>query len=95
MMVKTNFGTVISREIASLGDIPLIVLRYGKPQPMMTTPEVAQLLEETFVQLQNEMAALSTRGKVVVAEQSGHIIQLEQPALVIEAVREVLAEVRN
>jgi hypothetical protein len=82
-------------QITSLGDIPLIVLRHGKTQPVMTTPEVAQLLEETFVQLQNEMAALSTRGKVVVADQSGHLIQLEQPDLVIEAVREVVAEVRN
>lgn len=81
-------------QITSLGDIPLIVLRHGKSQPMMTTPEVAQLLEQTFVHLQNEMAALSTRGKVVVAEQSGHVIQLEQSALVIEAIQQVLAEVR-
>lgn len=82
-------------QITSLGDIPLIVLRHGKSQPMMTTPEVAQLLEQTFAQLQSEMAALSTRGKVVVAEQSGHVIQLEQPDLVIEAIRDVLGDVHN
>lgn len=82
-------------QITSLGDIPLIVLRHGKTQPMMATAEVAQLLEETFVQLQNEMAALSSNGRVVVAEQSGHVIHIEQPGLVIEAVQQVLAEVRN
>jgi pimeloyl-ACP methyl ester carboxylesterase len=82
-------------QITSLGDIPLIVLRHGQTQPMMATAEVAQLLEETFVQLQNEMAALSSNGRVVVAEQSGHVIHIEQPDLVIEAVQQVLAEVRN
>lgn len=82
-------------QITNLGDIPLIVLRHGQNQPMMTTHEVAQLLEETFAQLQSELAALSTNGKVVVAEQSGHVIQLEQPELVIEAIQQVLADVRH
>jgi len=61
---------------------------------MMTTPEVAQLLEETFAQLQHDMAALSPTGKVVVAEQSGHAIHLEQPELIVEAIKQVLAKVR-
>jgi pimeloyl-ACP methyl ester carboxylesterase len=81
-------------QITSLGDIPLLVLRHGQPQPMMTTPEVAQLLEETFAQLQHDMAALSSKGKVVVAEQSGHAIHLEQPGLVVDVIKQVLTEVR-
>jgi pimeloyl-ACP methyl ester carboxylesterase len=82
-------------QITSLGDIPLIVLRHGKAEPMMTTPEVAQLIEETFAKLQTDMAALSPKGRVVVAEQSGHIIHLEQPGLVIDAIQQVLAAVRS
>ena len=41
-------------------------------------------------ELPAELAALSPRGKRVVAEQSGHYIQVEQPKLVIEAIREVV-----
>jgi pimeloyl-ACP methyl ester carboxylesterase len=80
--------------ITSLGDIPLIVLRHGQEQPMMASPEVTAALEETFERLQQEMAALSNRGKLVVAAQSGHAIHLDQPALVVEAVREVVTAAR-
>jgi pimeloyl-ACP methyl ester carboxylesterase len=81
--------------ITTLGDIPLIVLRHGAEQPMMASPEVVQALEETFTRLQAEMAMLSSSGKLLVAEQSGHAIHLDQPDLVIEAVREVLTAVRT
>jgi pimeloyl-ACP methyl ester carboxylesterase len=36
-----------------------------------------------------ERAALSSKGKQIVAEQSGHFVQLDQPDLVIDAIREV------
>jgi pimeloyl-ACP methyl ester carboxylesterase len=77
--------------ITSLGNIPLIVLRHDQAQPMMASPEVTAALEETFTRLQQEMAALSSRGKLVVAKQSGHAIHLDQPALVVAAIREVVA----
>jgi pimeloyl-ACP methyl ester carboxylesterase len=76
--------------ITTLGDIPLIVLRHGAEQPMMASPEVVQALEDTFERLQVEMAALSSNGKLVVAERSGHAIHLDQPELVVAAIREVV-----
>ena len=36
---------------------------------------------------------LSTRGKLVIAERSGHHVQLDQPELVAQAVTEVLTAV--
>jgi hypothetical protein len=36
------------------------------------------------------MAASSTRGRLVIAEESTHTIQLDQPKLVIGAIREVV-----
>jgi hypothetical protein len=40
--------------------------------------------------LQEELAGLSTRGERRVAEQSGHLIQIEQPEIVIEAIRDMV-----
>jgi pimeloyl-ACP methyl ester carboxylesterase len=56
----------------------------------VTQADVAQY-EATWVVMQQELAALSPQGKLVVAERSGHDIHLEQPELVIGAIHEVLA----
>ena len=81
--------------IDTLGDLPLIVLRHGQPSPMMASPEVAQLLEETTLRLQEEVAGMSSRGTLAVVEDSGHLIHHEQPARVIQAIRDVLAMARQ
>jgi pimeloyl-ACP methyl ester carboxylesterase len=69
----------------SLGARPLIVLAAG--QNMEQTPYWAEA--------QRRQAALSTNGRLIVAEGSGHGIQLEQPALVIDAVQQVVALARG
>ncbi|HEX6383828.1 MAG TPA: alpha/beta hydrolase [Anaerolineae bacterium] len=81
--------------ITSLSDIPLVVLRHGAEQPMMASPEVVKALEETFERLQTEMASLSSNGKLIVAEQSGHAIHLDQPELVVDAIRQVVQAARE
>jgi pimeloyl-ACP methyl ester carboxylesterase len=40
------------------------------------------------------MAGRSTRGKLIVAQNSGHWIQLDEPELVAAAVREILESLR-
>ena len=40
------------------------------------------------------MAALSTRGRHILASQSGHWITLDQPEVVVEAITEVVAAAR-
>ena len=42
---------------------------------------------------QHQMATLSTRGRLVTAD-SGHFVQLQQPAVVIEAVSDIVSAVR-
>src|SRR5215212_4388495 len=69
----------------ALGDRPLIVLAAG--QNMTATPYWAEA--------QRRQAALSTNGRLIVAEGSGHAIHWEQPTLVIDAVRQVIADVRS
>jgi pimeloyl-ACP methyl ester carboxylesterase len=80
--------------ITSLGNIPLSVLYHGIPEetiPSMTLDENRQW----WVTLQTELSALSPQGKLVVAEQSGHYIQLDQPRLVVDAIQEVLTTARK
>jgi pimeloyl-ACP methyl ester carboxylesterase len=69
----------------SLGDRPLIVLAAG--QNMAQTPYWAAA--------QRRQAALSSDGRLIIAEGSGHYIQWDQPTLVIDAVRQVIEDVRS
>lgn len=69
----------------SLGNLPLVVL--ASEQNMTQTP--------FWPEAQKRQAALSTNGRLMVVKGSGHYIQLEQPAVVLDAVRQVVAEARN
>jgi pimeloyl-ACP methyl ester carboxylesterase len=46
-------------------------------------------------EMQAELATLSPRGKRIIAEESGHFIQLDQPELVVDAIREVVEAARE
>jgi pimeloyl-ACP methyl ester carboxylesterase len=61
----------------NLGDVPLIVLSAGNLRP--------ERLREN-----EALAGISSRGKHIVVHDSGHFIQLEQPQVVIDAIREVI-----
>lgn len=67
---------------AGLGDRPLLVLTAARPSP-------------DRLRDQEEVARLSSRGRVVVSGKSGHWIPFDEPALVVEAVREVISSVRE
>ena len=45
--------------------------------------------------MQSELAGLSSDAKQIIAEQSGHHIQLDQPDLVIDAIREIVEAIRK
>ena len=71
-----------------LGDLPLIVLTRGIAEDSGSN---AKAMEEEHRQDHQTQAAMSRRGKLVVAAHSGHHIQLQQPELVIAAIREVMS----
>ena len=79
----------------SFGDLPLIVLTAGQPpkDPSLSDAQ-NQAWQRAWMQGHNGMAALSSRGSNRVVPGSGHFIQFEQPQAVIDAVDEVVAEVR-
>jgi pimeloyl-ACP methyl ester carboxylesterase len=69
----------------SLGDRPLIVL--AAEQNMIGLPE--------WPEAQKRQAAFSTKGVLIVVKGSGHYIQLEQPTVVLDAMRQVVKQVRG
>jgi pimeloyl-ACP methyl ester carboxylesterase/sugar lactone lactonase YvrE len=72
----------------SLGSMPLAVLTQGAP----TNPCDAQCATDAKVwrDLQIELASASTNSLHVIASRSGHFIHGDQPALVLEAINQVL-----
>jgi pimeloyl-ACP methyl ester carboxylesterase len=96
--VEANLATVAATKITTLGDIPLVVLAAGQ-SPISAGRGISAADVEQFnalaPQLQAELAALSPRGKLVVAENSGHYIQVDQPELVVAAIREVVEAARR
>lgn len=84
-----------TKPVTTLGDLPLVVLSRGHGDPgavdASVAPEVVAQSERLWTEMQLELTALSSRGRRVVALKSGHSIQLDQPELVIAAIREVQA----
>ncbi|MFZ0954146.1 MAG: alpha/beta fold hydrolase, partial [Candidatus Sulfotelmatobacter sp.] len=80
----------------SLGDIPLVVLSHDPDMPQSDLPEdLVKPTNDAWQQMQEELAHLSTRGKQVIAKNSGHYIQLDRPDLVVAAVRSVVDQARQ
>jgi len=71
--------------------IPLVVIRHGIPDLFATLPpaDIAEA-EITWQKRQEDLAALSSNSRLVVAEQSGHSIQYDQPDLVVDIIREMV-----
>ncbi len=81
-----------------LPSIPLVVLSRGQPMAMagdLPGGLSAELLERAWTAGQADLAALLPGARHVIARESEHYIQLEQPELVIAAIRDVVAAVRD
>jgi pimeloyl-ACP methyl ester carboxylesterase len=93
-----NFEEKVSaqmRAAGNLGNIPLIVLTAGLPL-RVDDPEADKELvafHEIWVhQFQAQLARLSTRGRQVIVENSGHAID---PDAVLKAIHEVVTQIRE
>jgi len=92
----TNVAEVAAARVANFGTLPVVVLSrgYWDPMPGLSAEENAYA-QSAWQVMQSELAALSTNSRQVIAEQSEHSIQLQQPDLVIEAVRHVTASAQG
>ncbi len=103
MIVRSTEDIDFNRSVAKVRaanwrrDIPLIVLTRGSatfnPNDY-AVPSMAPKLEQIRLELQKELVRRSSRGKQIIAEKSGHNIHRDEPELVIDAIRQVIDEVK-
>jgi pimeloyl-ACP methyl ester carboxylesterase len=92
-----------ARGLGMLGGLPLVVLTQGQSQPADLPADVAadfaayirDRYHPMFLDLQDELAGLSTQSCHLMARHSGHMIHQDEPALVITAIRDVLRLARR
>lgn len=76
--------------ISSLGDVPMTVMTAAhRTDPALTQGEIARL-DAAWADGVEGWAGLSPASTVVSVQDTGHAIQLDQPALVIEEVARLL-----
>jgi len=77
--ISTSAAETLAASAGGYGDLPLVTISSTDPG-------------DYRLRQQEALARLSRRGRHVVASKSGHWIPLDQPQVVIDAIREVLAD---
>jgi pimeloyl-ACP methyl ester carboxylesterase len=83
------------RAITSLGDMPMIVLMANEFKRSVPNPWLGGQMQNMWQELQMDIARLSSNSKFVSVEDSGHFIQIDQPQAVVDAIRELVEQVRG
>lgn len=78
-------------KVASAGDIPVEVIKHGKPY-LAAMPKYGPKLEQAWSDGQRKWLALSSRSKLSTAAKSGHYIYLEQPDIAVQAIQRVATQ---
>jgi pimeloyl-ACP methyl ester carboxylesterase len=79
--------------IESFGDMPLIVLASGRPNPAFG--QSAEAFQEFWIEQNRELAKKSTSGVCILAEQSTHFLYSDVPDVVLDAIRRVVEQARE
>ena len=95
-LLNVHIEQVREENLGDLGNLPLIVLEAGQLQWTGNEIKVSVLDEHKQLAhtLQQELAALSSQGKLITVEESGHFIQIEQPSILIDAIYQVIEATR-
>ena len=90
----TSFDQVST--IEDLGDLPLTVITAGRPDlPPFIVVEIRASLADSWLESQRDLVQLSTAGVHIIAQESGHCVQCDQPKLVADAILRDVARARN
>jgi len=79
----------------NLGNLPLVVLTAGRSEwPDCFLAEVREHLDQAWIDMQDDLASLSTNSTHLVADESGHSF-VEQPEMVIDAIQRVVQAIQT
>jgi pimeloyl-ACP methyl ester carboxylesterase len=84
-----------ARGTSPLRPMPLAVLAHGRPFEAPTPDWPGAAMEQIMLAMNTDLAALAPSARLSVASQAGHYVHQDQPALVIEAIWQVVAGVRD
>jgi pimeloyl-ACP methyl ester carboxylesterase len=84
-----------ARQDSPLRPLPLAVLAHGRPFDAPFPDWPGEAMEQIMLALQYDLAAQVPNARLSLASQSGHYVHQDQPGLVIEAIRQVVAGVRD
>ena len=79
--------------IASFGNISLVVIGSGQPNPAFG--EQAEAFQQFWIEQNRELATKSTNSTFVLAPESSHYLHEDAPELVVDAIRQVLEHARR
>ena len=85
----------LQRANPDFGNMPLIVLTAGKDEQTELPKQTRAAIAKAWKHNNDELAARSRRGKNILVPDSHHYIQKERSDVVIDAVRQVVDEVRS
>ncbi len=82
-----------------LGDKPLTVISSGKQLTYEQVdgymlPAQVDAYNYAWAELQADLVTKSTQGKQIIAKNSGHVISTDQPQIIVDAVREMIKELK-
>lgn len=80
--ISTSAAETLATAAGGYGDLPLVTISSTDPG-------------DYRIRQQDALARLSTRGRHVVASNSGHWIPLDQPDLVVDVIRKMEIEIRD
>jgi uncharacterized protein (DUF885 family)/pimeloyl-ACP methyl ester carboxylesterase len=82
-------------QAGSLGDLPLVVLSAPNKTRADDVPlDLNTQLNEIWLELQEELARLSSNSTLLISEKSQHFIQQDQPELVVDAILRMVSAAR-
>ena len=83
------------KTLGSLGDLPLTVISRDPNRSSKTGDVAVPQREQHWSKLQQSLMGLSSRATHVTAEGSGHSIPVERPDVIVDAIRQLVFQLRS
>ena len=90
-----EFAAMYADSLYSMGNKPIYVLSSGRDAFSKNTDSTMKAIWLEKLEQKEKMSNLSSNSKHIITTKSGHEIHLEEPELVINAIKEVIMAVRT